>query len=83
MVLQELWVSQNFSRISRVSQSHFLSSYVRLSVSFIIRRCLGVSSFCTGGPNSLHERGRDSCLRAVLCYKRLFIKACMGSIGFS
>ena len=36
-----------------------------------------------GGPNSLHERGRDSCLRAVLCYKRLFTKACMGSIGFS
>ena len=32
----------------------------------------------TGGPNSLHKRGRDSCLRAVLCYKRLFIKACMG-----
>ena len=28
----------------------------------------------TGGPNSLHERGRDSCLRAVLCYKRLFTK---------
>ena len=27
--------------------------------------------------------GRDSCLRAVLCYKRLFTKACMGSIGFS
>ena len=26
----------------------------------------------TGGPNSLHERGRDSCLRAVLFYKRLF-----------
>ena len=27
----------------------------------------------TGGPTSLHE----SCLRAVLCYKRLFTKACM------
>ena len=25
----------------------------------------------------------DSCLRAVLFYKRLFTKACMGSIGFS
>ena len=37
----------------------------------------------TGGPNSLHERGRDSCLRAVLCYKRLVTKACMESIGFS
>ena len=36
----------------------------------------------TGGPSSLHERGRDSCLRAVLCYKRLFIKACMGCKRF-
>ena len=35
-----------------------------------------------GGPNSLHERGRDSCLRAVLCYKRLFTKACMGCKRF-
>ena len=46
MVLQKLWVSQNFSRISRVSQSRFLSGYVRLAVSFFIRRCLGVSIFC-------------------------------------
>ena len=36
----------------------------------------------TGGPSSLHERGRDSCLRAVLCYKRLFTKACMGCKQF-
>ena len=36
----------------------------------------------TGGPSSLHERGRDSCLRVVLCYKRLFIKACMGCKQF-
>ena len=36
----------------------------------------------TGGPSSLHERGRDSCLRAVLCYKRLFTKACMGCKRF-
>ena len=40
MVLQKLWVSQNFSRILRVSQSRFFSSYVRLTVSFLIRRCL-------------------------------------------
>ena len=34
-------------------------------------------------PNSLHERGRDSCyLRAVLCYKRLFTKDCMGCKQF-
>ena len=32
----------------------------------------------TGGSSSLQERGRDSYLRAVLCYKRLFTKACMG-----
>ena len=43
MVPQKLWVSQNFSRISRVSQSRFMSGYVRLAVSFFIRRCLGVS----------------------------------------
>ena len=36
----------------------------------------------TGGPSSLHERGRDSCLRVVLCYKRLFTKVCMGCFRF-
>ena len=36
----------------------------------------------TGAPSSLQERGRDSCLRAVLCYKRLFTKACMGCKRF-
>ena len=46
MVLQKLWVSQNFRRISRVSQSRFFSGYVRRAVSFFIRRCLGVSIFC-------------------------------------
>ena len=46
MVPQKLRVSQNFSRISRVSQSRFFSGYVRLAVSFFIRRCLGVSIFC-------------------------------------
>ena len=46
MVLQKVWVSQNFSRISRVSQSRFFSGYVRLAVSYFIRRSLGVSFFC-------------------------------------
>ena len=32
----------------------------------------------TGGPGSLLERRRGSCLQAVLCYKRLFTKVCMG-----
>ena len=45
MVLQKLWVSQNFSRNSLVSQSRFFSGYERLAVSFFIRRCLGVSIF--------------------------------------
>ena len=38
--------------------------------------------FITGGPSLLQERGRDSCLRVVLCYKRLFTKACMGCQQF-
>ena len=36
----------------------------------------------TGGPSSQQERGCDSCLRAVLCYKRLFTKVCMGCKRF-
>ena len=35
-----------FSRISRVSHSRFFSGFVRLAVSFFIRRCRGVSIFC-------------------------------------
>ena len=42
-----------------------------------------VSNLVTGGPSSQQERGRDSCLRAVFCYKRLFTKACMGCKLFS
>ena len=37
MVLQKQRVLQNFSPISRVSQSRFFSGYVRLAVSFFIR----------------------------------------------
>ena len=38
----------------------------------------------TSDPSSLKARGRDSCLRAVLCYKRIFrsLKACMGCKRF-
>ena len=36
----------------------------------------------TGSPSSLQERGRDSCLPAVLGYKRLFTKAYMGCKWF-
>ena len=35
-----------------------------------------------GRPSSLQELGRDSCLRAVLCYKRLSTNACMGCKRF-
>ena len=46
MVLQKLWVSQNFSRISRVSQSRFLAVMCVSQSRFFIRRCLRVSMFC-------------------------------------
>jgi len=45
MVLQRLWVSQNFSQISQVSQSRFLAVTVCLAISFSIRSCLGVLIF--------------------------------------
>jgi len=45
MVLQKLWVSQNFSRILRVSQSRFSAVTVCPAISFFIRSCLGVSIF--------------------------------------
>ena len=45
MVLQKCRVSQHFSRISLVLQSHFFSGCVRLAVSFFIPRSLGVSIF--------------------------------------
>ena len=35
-----------FLAVMCVSQSRFFSGYVRLAVSFFIRRCLGVSIFC-------------------------------------
>ena len=38
---------------------------------------LRFASLYTGDPSSWHEHGRDSCLRAMLWYKRLFTKACM------
>ena len=38
---------------------------------------VAIAAWYTGGLSSLKERGRDSCLREVLCYKRLFTKACM------
>ena len=41
MVLLKLWISQNFSRISQVSQSRFFGGYVRLAVSSFLHK--GVS----------------------------------------
>ena len=50
----------------------------------ICKQTLLISQFIlyTGGPSSLHERARDFCLQAVLCYKRLFTKVCMGCKRF-
>ena len=52
----------------------------KLKFKFQIQTCERFKLKCqaTGGPSSLHERGRDSSLRVVLCYKRLFIKASVG-----
>ena len=48
---------------------------------FYSKLCFDVTEWLahvdTGGPSSLQERGRDSCLGAELCYKRLFTKVCM------
>ena len=48
MVLQKLWVSQNFSRISRVSQSRFLAVMYVSQSRFLYEGVwgLGVSIFC-------------------------------------
>ena len=53
MVLQKLWVSRNFSRISRVSQSQFLGVIWVSQSRFLIWRCLGVREFFCKikGPN--------------------------------
>ena len=66
-----------------------ISSFRRLLFHFHVcgdrRRVISLVCFAcsfTGGPSSLQERRRDSCLRAALCYKRLFTKACMGCKRF-
>ena len=47
--------------------------------SFFLKMDLPITLYRNkGGPSSLQERGHDSCLRAVLCYKQLFTKAYMG-----
>jgi len=46
MVLQKLWVLQNFSQISQVSQSRFLAvKTVHLAVLIFIQSCLRVLTF--------------------------------------
>ena len=59
-VLQKLWILQNFCWISWVSQSRFLSGYVRLAVSFFIRRCLRVSKHF---EFSVLQSKKSKCLR--------------------
>ena len=58
MVLQILWVSQNFSRISRVSQSLFLSGYVRLAVSFLYK---GVTESLNTFEVSVSQSKKSKC----------------------
>ena len=70
MVLQKLWVSQNFSRISRVSQCRFLSGYVRLAVSFFIRRWLGVSKHF---EVSVSQSKKSKCLGLAKKYASLAV----------
>ena len=61
MVLQKLWVSQNVSRISRVSQSRFLAVMYVLQSRFFIRRCLGVAIFCKA-------KGLEVPIRSFVCF---------------
>jgi len=42
---KKLWVSQNFRRILRVSQSRFFSGYVRLAVSIFFHEAVSGSRF--------------------------------------
>lgn len=46
MVLQKLWVSQNFNGILRVSQHHFFNSYVHLTVLFFYTKVSWSLFFC-------------------------------------
>ena len=71
MVLQKLWVSQNFSRISGVSQSCFLIGFVRLAVSFFIRRCLGVSKHFKSQSRNLRSQNVSGSQRKMLVSQSL------------
>ena len=56
MVLQKLWVSQNFSQILRVSQSRFFfSSYVCLAVSFFYKKVSWSLDFSQGQGFQIHD----------------------------
>ena len=65
MVLQKLWVSQNFSRISRVSQSRIFSGYLCLAVSFFfytkVSRSLDIIIFC-------RAKGLEVPIRLFVCF---------------
>ena len=58
MVLYKLRVSQNFSHISRVSQSRFFSGYVPLAVSIFFMKRLEVSIFF---------KGKEVSVKAPIC----------------
>ena len=71
VVSENTSIRNSLNRLTIVEQSFFLKLDLPI---FLYRN--------TGGPSSLQEPERDSCLRAVLCYKRLFTKAYMGCKRF-
>lgn len=83
MVLQKLWVLQNFSWISLVSQSRFLSGYVHLAVLIFIQSCLRVSmsAFSEGVAERLKTWPKEvavtwpdyACMKSTLYFLYLII----------
>ena len=67
VVSENTSIRNSLNKLKTVKQSFFLK--MDLPITLYLNK---------GGPSSLQERGHDSCLRAVLCYKQLFTKAYMG-----
>ena len=60
MVFEKIWVSQNFSQISWVSQSRFLSGSVCLAVSIFLQSCFGVLILLSQSKNSKSRSRREN-----------------------
>ena len=76
MVLQKLWVSQNFSQISRVSQSRFFSGYMSLAVSFFFIPSVSESRIFARPKGS---QSLEIPLRLFVC---LFLNGVFSSLDF-